>query len=426
MINRDCNNDEVVLNKVSFVVTVSKSHDYSPQSSEMILTKEDYQEIFNHLINSKIHLNQEDRKILDEMDVNIDAVLRMINESASWIEIPRCNCVVCNCKDCTQMTKYHYLNELPAGKLIFTKDITLKDKNEVEHFIKSPTYSLHSITDGVHSFTMFSSEDLIQYDESDTECNWRSLRSTLHSHSNKEILDTYTKTQDDLISSIKTEVGEKYDSHLEQLDSSVSALTETTKNHSSELNEINKKVSKNTEDIATKVDAAYVTNATKDFATNARISDVIDLSNRNDEVTRSVIGASSLDELKSKLNTTDKSNIVAAINELDARNDKFQENESTSVVLNNHTEYRCKVMASLNLSLPETIPDDYNSRIVFESGEIATTLSYTAGSIKFTGDDCDSSNAFVPATNTSYEVDIKYLGLDSSGNKRIVARVGAF
>lgn len=107
-------------------------------------------------------------------------------------------------------------------------------------------------------------------------------------------------------------------------------------------------------------------------------------------------------------------------------NDKFQENESTSVVLNNYTEYRCKVMDLLNLSLPETIPDDYNSRIVFESGETATTLSYTAGSIKFTGDDCDNSNAFVPATNTSYEVDIKYLGLDSSGNKRIIARVGAF
>lgn len=107
-------------------------------------------------------------------------------------------------------------------------------------------------------------------------------------------------------------------------------------------------------------------------------------------------------------------------------NDKIQENESTSVVLNNHTEYRCKVMASLNLSLPETIPDDYNSRIVFESGETATTLSYTAGSIKFTGDDCDSSNAFVPAASTSYAVDIKYLGLDSSGNKRIIARVGAF
>lgn len=119
-------------------------------------------------------------------------------------------------------------------------------------------------------------------------------------------------------------------------------------------------------------------------------------------------------------------NVFKAMDLTDIFGDKFQDNESTSVVLNNHTEYRCKVMASLHLSLPETIPDDYNSIIVFESGETATTLSYTAGSIKFTGDDCDNSNAFVPATNTSYEVNIKYLGLDSSGNKRIIARVGAF
>ena len=131
-----------------------------------------------------------------------------------------------------------------------------------------------------------------------------------------------------------------------------------------------------------------------------------------------------VNELSSVVDT--KVDAAYVTNALDAHADKFQENESTSVVLNNHTEYRCKVMALLNLSLPETIPDDYNSRIVFESGETATTLSYTAGSIKFTGDDCDSSNALVPAKNTSYEVDIKYLGLDSSGNKRIIARVGAF
>lgn len=179
--------------------------------------------------------------------------------------------------------------------------------------------------------------------------------------------------------------------------------------------------------VDTKVDAEYVTNATKNLATKQSVLDVKDLANRQQKIVLNVLGSTD-DSAKilPKLNTTDKSNIVAAINELDARHDKFQENESTSVVLNNHTEYRCKVMASLNLSLPETIPDDYNSRIIFESGETATTLSYTAGSIKFTGDDCDSSDALVPATNTSYEVDIKYLGLDSSGNKRIVARVGAF
>ena len=179
--------------------------------------------------------------------------------------------------------------------------------------------------------------------------------------------------------------------------------------------------------VDTKVDAEYVTNATNNLATKQSVYDVKDLSKRSYTTVLKILGSTDDSaQVLPKLNTTDKSNIVAAINELDARNDKFQENESTSVVLNNHTEYRCKVMASLNLSLPETIPDDYNSRIVFESGETATTLSYTAGSIKFTGDDCDNSNAFVPAANTSYEVDIKYLGLDSLGNKRIVARVGAF
>lgn len=144
-------------------------------------------------------------------------------------------------------------------------------------------------------------------------------------------------------------------------------------------------------------------------------------------MTAAMNGAAAV-ELVNELTTVVDTKVDAAYvtNALSARDDKFQENESTSVVLNNHTEYRCKVMATLNLSLPETIPDDYNSRIVFESGDTATTLSYTADSIKFTGDDCDSSNVFVPAKNTSYEVDIKYLGVDSSGNKRIIARVGAF
>lgn len=144
-------------------------------------------------------------------------------------------------------------------------------------------------------------------------------------------------------------------------------------------------------------------------------------------MTAAIAGAAAVEMVNDLSSVVDtKVDAEYVTNALDALADKFQENESTSVVLNNHTEYRCKVMASLNLSLPETIPDDYNSRIVFESGETATTLSYTSGSIKFIGDDCDSSNAFVPATNTSYEVDIKYLGLDSSGNKRIIARVGAF
>lgn len=98
----------------------------------------------------------------------------------------------------------------------------------------------------------------------------------------------------------------------------------------------------------------------------------------------------------------------------------------SSVVLNTHTEYRGGELATLAIALPATIPENYTARLVFESGATATTLSYPADTIKFIGDGCDSEGDFVPAANTAYEVDIKYLGVDSSGNKRIIARVGAF
>ncbi len=97
-----------------------------------------------------------------------------------------------------------------------------------------------------------------------------------------------------------------------------------------------------------------------------------------------------------------------------------------SVVLNTHTEYRGGELATLAVTLPAVIPENYTARLVFESGATATTLSYPADTIKFIGNDCDSEGDFVPAANTAYEVDIKYLGTNSAGTKRIVARVGAF
>lgn len=97
-----------------------------------------------------------------------------------------------------------------------------------------------------------------------------------------------------------------------------------------------------------------------------------------------------------------------------------------SVVLNTHTEYRGGELAALAVTLPAVIPENYTARLVFESGATATTLSYPADTIKFIGDGCDGEGDFVPATNTAYEVDIKYLGTNSAGTKRIVARVGAF
>ncbi len=98
----------------------------------------------------------------------------------------------------------------------------------------------------------------------------------------------------------------------------------------------------------------------------------------------------------------------------------------TSVVLNTHTEYRGGELATLAVTLPTVIPENYTARLVFESGATATTLSYPADTIKFIGDGCDSEGDFVPATSTAYEVDIKYLGTNNSGTKRIIARVGAF
>lgn len=82
----------------------------------------------------------------------------------------------------------------------------------------------------------------------------------------------------------------------------------------------------------------------------------------------------------------------------------------SSITLENNSEYRLQATASLNLALPESIPDDYECSLVFESGEAATVLSYPADSIKFIGNDCDKQGDFVPAQNTSYEVKIKNLG----------------
>ena len=93
----------------------------------------------------------------------------------------------------------------------------------------------------------------------------------------------------------------------------------------------------------------------------------------------------------------------------------------SSITLENNTEYRMQATASLNLALPESIPDDYECSLVFESGETATVLSYPADVVKFIGDDCDAEGDFIPIANTGYEINIKNLGFN-----RIIARVGAF
>lgn len=108
---------------------------------------------------------------------------------------------------------------------------------------------------------------------------------------------------------------------------------------------------------------------------------------------------------------------------LNEKQDKtaIQTSSGVNITLKANSEYQMQSTASLNLTLPSTISDDYECSLIFESGETATVLSYPADSIKFVGDDCDSEGDFIPAADKGYEISIKNLGFD-----RIIARVGAF
>ena len=83
---------------------------------------------------------------------------------------------------------------------------------------------------------------------------------------------------------------------------------------------------------------------------------------------------------------------------------------SGNVSLTDKSDYRFEEQTTLNLSLPATVPDIFECNVTFESGETATILSYPADTIEFIGDDCDADGDFVPAANTTYEINIKNLG----------------
>lgn len=83
---------------------------------------------------------------------------------------------------------------------------------------------------------------------------------------------------------------------------------------------------------------------------------------------------------------------------------------SGNVSLTDKSDYRFEELSTLNLSLPTTVPDIFECNVTFESGETATILSYPADTIEFIGDECDEDGDFVPAANTTYEINIKNLG----------------
>lgn len=92
-----------------------------------------------------------------------------------------------------------------------------------------------------------------------------------------------------------------------------------------------------------------------------------------------------------------------------------------SISVGTNRSYRFLTLTSLDITFSTTFPERFECEIIFSSGEIPTTLSYTADKVKFVGDDCDTEGDFIPVANTGYEINIKELGFD-----RIIARVGAF
>lgn len=84
-----------------------------------------------------------------------------------------------------------------------------------------------------------------------------------------------------------------------------------------------------------------------------------------------------------------------------------------------NTEIRYGEMTSLTITLPETLPDDYISSVVFTSGETAVNMVYPE-TVKMSGEGC-IDGVFVPAANKRYTVILSYDGVYVSG---IVGGVG--
>ena len=96
------------------------------------------------------------------------------------------------------------------------------------------------------------------------------------------------------------------------------------------------------------------------------------------------------------------------------------------LVLKDNTETQLTDIdvTALNVSITDKIPRNFSSLFSFRSGSTATTFT-SINSIKYKGDDCTNTGVFTPLANTTYEVAVKCIGYDSTGNPIIVARVSA-
>ncbi|MEE1013703.1 MAG: hypothetical protein U0L92_05270, partial [Clostridia bacterium] len=85
---------------------------------------------------------------------------------------------------------------------------------------------------------------------------------------------------------------------------------------------------------------------------------------------------------------------------------------NNTLVLEENQDARLGETSSLVLSMPENLGDWYRSTFSFQSGENATSLVYGYTPLDWKGDDVTSDGRFVPEPFSTYEVDVKNLGIN--------------
>ena len=101
--------------------------------------------------------------------------------------------------------------------------------------------------------------------------------------------------------------------------------------------------------------------------------------------------------------------------QIDNKQDKdtiVTEAADNTLVLEENQDARLGETSSLVLSMPESIGDWYRSTFSFQSGESATSLVYGYTPLDWKGDDVTSDGRFVPEPFSTYEVDVKNLGIN--------------
>lgn len=133
----------------------------------------------------------------------------------------------------------------------------------------------------------------------------------------------------------------------------------------------------------------------------AKQSDIAILTKKNEELLNTIAELESalMEALSKKESTIDR---VSTASEL--------------VTIENKTEYNLGLRASVILSLPEEIADDYEAIVNFRSGAVPTAFD-APSEILFVQDDC-VDNMLYPVSNRIYEISIKRV------DGIIIARVG--